>query len=98
MHHYSKLPVGKRMGFSPGVLYSYYMYRPFAGGVASRLTIAINVAMVTPILYDSSNYSNLKYKSYRPYGWFLKIVKLWLLNIEFYGEWQKVASHVLTVC
>ena len=56
------------MGFSPGVLYSYYMYRPFAGGVASRLTIAINVAMVTPILYDSSNYSNLKYKSYRPYG------------------------------
>ena len=24
---------------------------------------------------------------------FLKIVKLWHLSIEFYGEWQKVATH-----
>ena len=24
---------------------------------------------------------------------FLKIIKLWHLSIEFYGEWQKVATH-----
>ena len=44
-------------------------YRPFSGGVASRLPTAIYVAMVTPILYDTSyspnaNNSNLKYESY----------------------------------
>ena len=46
-------------------------YRPYAGGVASRLANAIYVAMVTPILYDNSyspNDSNLKYESYQPYG------------------------------
>ena len=46
-------------------------YRPYAGGVASRLATAIYVAMVTPILYDSSyspNGSNLKYESDWPYG------------------------------
>ena len=46
-------------------------YRPYAGGVASRLATAVYVAMVTPILYDNSyspNDSNLKYESYRPYG------------------------------
>ena len=46
-------------------------YRPYAGGVASRLATAIYVAMVTPILYDnfySPNDSNLKYESYQPYG------------------------------
>ena len=39
-------------------------------GVASRLATAIYVAMVTPILYDNStlNDSNLKFKSYWPYG------------------------------
>ena len=39
------------------------------------LTTAIYVAMVTPILYDNSyslNDSNLKYESYRLYGWFFK--------------------------
>ena len=43
----------------------------YAGGVASRLATAIYVAMVTPILYDSSyspNGSNLQYESDRPYG------------------------------
>ena len=47
------------------------LYRPFHVGVASRLTTAIYVAMVTPILYDNSynlNDSNLKYESYWPYG------------------------------
>ena len=46
-------------------------YRPFHVGVASRLAIAIYVAMVKPILYDNSyslNDSNLKYESYQPYG------------------------------
>ena len=46
-------------------------YRPYSGGVASRLATAIYVAMVTPILYDNSyspNDSNLKYESCRPYG------------------------------
>ena len=46
------------------------MYRPFSGGVASRLATASYVAMVTPILYDNSyspNDSNLKYESYQPY-------------------------------
>ena len=46
-------------------------YRPFFGGVASRLPTAIYVAMVTPILYDNScspNDSNLKYESYWSYG------------------------------
>ena len=33
-------------------------YRPFSGGVASRLPNAIYVAMVTPILYDTSYSSN----------------------------------------
>ena len=27
------------------------------------------------------------------YNDFLKIVKLWHLSIEFYGEWQEVATH-----
>ena len=47
------------------------VYRPYAGGMASRLATAIYVAMVTPILYDNSyspNDSNLKYESYQPYG------------------------------
>ena len=46
-------------------------YRPFSGGVASRLPTAIYVAMVTPILYGNSyspNDSNLKYESYWSYG------------------------------
>ena len=30
------------------------IYRPFSGGVASRLATPIYVAMVTPILYDNS--------------------------------------------
>ena len=50
-------------------------YRPFHVGVASRLANAIYVAMVMPILYDNSyslNDSDLKYDSYRPYGWFFK--------------------------
>ena len=48
-----------------------HLYRPYAGGVASRLAAAIYVAMVTPILYDNSyspNDSNLKYESYQHYG------------------------------
>ena len=38
------------------------IYRPFAGGVASKLAIAIYAAMVTPILYDNSytQISNMK--------------------------------------
>ena len=47
------------------------IYRPYAGGVASRLATAIYVAMVTPILYDTSYSpidSNLKCESYRLYG------------------------------
>ena len=42
---------------------SVFSYRPFSGGVASRLATAIYVAMVTPILYDNScspNDSNRK--------------------------------------
>ena len=32
-----------------------HLYRPYAGGVASRLAkTAIYVAMITPILYDNS--------------------------------------------
>ena len=62
-------------------------YRYFRRGVASRLTTAIYVAMVTPILDDNSyslNDSNLKYESYWSYGWFLKnhqtlTVKYWVL-------------------
>ena len=56
-------------------VYPSICYRPFHMGVASRLPTAIYVAMVTPILYDNSyslNDSNLKYESYRPYGWFFK--------------------------
>ena len=67
----------------------YCNYRPYPGGVASRLATVIYVAMVMPILYDDSdswNDSNLKYESYRPYGDFLKIIKLWHLGIEFYGS------------
>ena len=63
-------------------------------GVASRLATVIYVAMVMPILYDNSystNNSNLKYKSYLLYGWFFKILRH--LSIDFYGEWQKVATH-----
>ena len=44
-------------------------YRPFSGGVASRLATAIYVAMVTPILYDNfytPNDPNLKYESHQP--------------------------------
>ena len=46
-------------------------YRPFSGGVAPRLATTIYVAMVTPILYDSShgpNDSSLKYESNWPDG------------------------------
>ena len=53
--------------------------RGYAVGVASRLATVIYVAMVMTILYDNSYSPNsdLKYESYRLYGWFLKIVKLW---------------------
>ena len=50
------------------------------GGIASKLTIIIYVAMT--ILYDSSdspNDSNLKYESRQPYQ------QLWLLNMELCG-------------
>ena len=46
----------------------YLHYRPFSGGVASRLVTSIYVAVVTATLYDNSydpNYSNLKYESYQ---------------------------------
>jgi len=49
--------------------------------------------MVMPILYDNSYSpidSNLKYEGYQLYK--KKNIKLWHLRIEFYGEWQKVAT------
>ena len=52
-------------------------YRPYAGGVASRLATDIYVAMVKPILNDNSyspNDSNLKYESYQPYGGFFFLI------------------------
>ena len=62
-------------------------------GVASMLATAIYVTMVKPILYDNSyslNDSNLKYEVIGLMVNFLKIVKLWHLSNEFYGERQKV--------
>ena len=46
-------------------------YRPYPGGVASRLVTDIYVTMVMPVLYDISynpNDSNLKYVHYWLYG------------------------------
>ena len=64
--------------------------------MASRSATVFYVAMVIPILYtilivQMTQISNMKVISLMVE--FLKIVKLWHLSIEFYGEWQKVATH-----
>ena len=90
-------PVLQSSKFTTIHLQTWTRYRPYAGGVASRLA-AIYVAMVTPILYDSSfspNDSNMNVISLMV-DFLKKIIKLLHLSIQFYGEWQKVAvSHAV---
>ena len=57
------------------------------------LATAIYVTMVTPILYDNSyslDDSNLKYESYRPYGWFFKNCQT--LAFKYWVLWCRAKS------
>ena len=59
-------------------------YRPYPGGVASRLVTDIYVAMVMPVLYDNS-YSQMTQISNEL---FKKNHQTLALSIEFYHKWQ----------
>ena len=72
-------------------------YRPFSGGVASRLATAIYVATsyMTILIVQMTQISNMKVISLVVN--FLKIIKLWHLSIEFYGECMAKSCHALTI-